>query len=210
MKRLAGEGGICEAGYRYFIDKMGIGYKAFKKSKEYLLEKKWISFVGKKRIMTSGGEQLVDCYRINDIWKLNNEHYQGGVKRKHPSSKVVSKENKVVLKGNQGGAERKQKKNSKNIKNMYHQILKEYQSKINKKSRLTDSAKKKIIIRLKCFSLKELIMAIDNFSKEEWWMKNNSNRGIAWFFNSDDRIEQFINLEIKQTNLKDKIYGYKK
>jgi len=118
MKRLAGEGGICEAGYRYFIDKLSIGYKAFIKSKKYLLSRKWITYMGKKKIMTSGGEQLVDCYKVNDIWELNNEHYIGGVKRKHLTTKVVSKENKVVLKGDQGGAERKQKKNSKNNKNI--------------------------------------------------------------------------------------------
>lgn len=74
-------------------------------------------------------------------------------------------------------------------------IFDQYQAKIKTKSRLTDSAKKKIQTRLKTFSTEELEIAITNFSNHEWNMANNSHRGIAWFFNSDDRIDGFLNLE---------------
>ena len=60
---------------------------------------------------------------------------------------------------------------------------------------LTDAAKEKIKTRLKTFSLQNLLLAIENFSKAEWWMTNNGVRGMAWFFHTDDRIEQFLNLK---------------
>jgi len=73
-----------------------------------------------------------------------------------------------------------------------------YKNKINKRSRLIEKAKKKISLRLKEYTTEELLKAIDNFSKDEWWMRNNAHRGIAWFFHSEERIEQFINLVPKK------------
>ena len=183
MKRLAGEKDVCEAGYRYFVRKLGIGYKAFKKSREYLLSKKWIAYIGKKKIMTSGGEQLVDCYKVNDIWELNNKYYQGGIERKHlsnnggvdrkhPITKVVSKEHKVVSKGDKGGAERKQKKNIKNNKNIEYNFNKFYSIYPKRIARL---------VALKSFekinpdnSLLEAILSdIERRKKSEDWTKDN-------------------------------------
>ena len=71
-----------------------------------------------------------------------------------------------------------------------------YKSNINNRSLLTDSAKLKIKTRLKKFKVIDLNKAISNFSQEDWWMENNSHRGLAWFFHSDDRIDQFINLKV--------------
>lgn len=108
MKRIAGEKGTCEAGYRYFTKQLGIGQKGYIKALTYLLDHKWISFVGKKQIMTQGGVQSVNVYKVNDLWELNNQHFsskkKGGIKSNHLSSKVVSK-------GVKGGAESMQKKN---------------------------------------------------------------------------------------------------
>lgn len=74
-------------------------------------------------------------------------------------------------------------------------IYKLYSEKINSKSRLTNSAKKKIMTRLKEFSSEDLKRAIMNFSRASWWMKNNARRGVTWFFHTEDRIDQFLNLE---------------
>lgn len=74
-------------------------------------------------------------------------------------------------------------------------IATHYNSKINPKARLLDKAKDKIKLRLEKFSVEEIRKAIDNFSKDEWKMKNLSDKGIAWFFHSDERIEQYINLK---------------
>lgn len=70
-----------------------------------------------------------------------------------------------------------------------------YKNKIHKKSKLTPKAKQKIKKRLQECTEEELIQAIENFSNHNWWMKNNSKRGLAWFFHSEDRIQQFIHLE---------------
>jgi len=70
-----------------------------------------------------------------------------------------------------------------------------YKKKINKLSRLTPSSKKKIDARSKEYSADDLLKAIGNFSKSKWWMDKNSHRGIAWFFHSEDRIDQFLNLK---------------
>ena len=73
-----------------------------------------------------------------------------------------------------------------------------YKEKVAKNSRLTDSAKDKIKSRLKVWSEDDLVKAIVNFSKDSWWMENNSSRGIAWFFHTDDRIDGFVNMKPKE------------
>jgi len=84
----------------------------------------------------------------------------------------------------------KKDKNDKESKEVYAS----YKEKINESSRLTDKAKDKIKARLKSFSVLDLIRAVENFSLDDWWMEKNANRGVAWFFNSDDRIDGFITM----------------
>jgi hypothetical protein len=82
-------------------------------------------------------------------------------------------------------------------KNRIEEIYSTYQTLINKTSRLVDKAIDKIKTRLKNFTPEELKEAMTNFSKSPWWMEHNSGRGVAWFFNSDERIDQFLNLADK-------------
>ena len=214
MKRLAGENDVCKAGYRYFVKKLGIGYKAFKKSREYLLKKKWISYLGKKKITTDGGLQKVDCYKVNDIWKINNQFYkggieskrlEGGVERKPLNNKVVSKENKVVSKGVQGGAERKQKKNNKNNKNIQEFFEKFYLAYPKKKAKPSAlKAFKKINPNHKLLNF--ILKDIERKKKSEQWLKN-SGQYIpypATYLNN----ERWNDEEDNKQSLKDKIYGY--
>lgn len=77
MKRLAGDKGQSFASEKYFMDKLGIGRKALKKAIHYLLNNKWISYVGYKDTQTKGGIQKIKVYKINNIWKMNTEYYQG-------------------------------------------------------------------------------------------------------------------------------------
>lgn len=95
------------------------------------------------------------------------------------------------LTGKLTGNQQQLNKYNKTINN----IFMSYKQNINLNSKLTTSAKQKIITRLKTYSEEDLLSAITNFSSSPWWMENNSGRGIAWFFNSDDRIEQFLNLK---------------
>ena len=74
-----------------------------------------------------------------------------------------------------------------------------FKEKVHFGSRLTDDAKLKIKNRLKNgFTIDELKKAIDNFSQDSWNMQRNSGRGVAWFFHSDNRTDQFINMKPKK------------
>ena len=60
--------------------------------------------------------------------------------------------------------------------------------------RLTKNGKQKILDRLSEFRPVQLREAINRFANDEWQMRNNGTRGIEWFFKSEDRIDQFLNL----------------
>lgn len=79
LKRLAGEEkDCCFPSFSYLRKQLKIGKKAIKKSLEYLIERGWIKDLGKRSIMTAGGRQMVQAYKIIDIWALNIEYYKGG------------------------------------------------------------------------------------------------------------------------------------
>src|SRR3990167_8246520 len=71
MKRYAGEDGECFATEATLMKKMGIGQKAFNKSLKYLIDRGWISYIGR----TKGKTRPIKTYKINNIWKLNNDSY---------------------------------------------------------------------------------------------------------------------------------------
>jgi len=71
MKRYAGEDGKCFATEKTLMGKLGIGKKAYNKSLSYLISKDWISYIG----ITKGKTRPIKTYKINNIWKLNNQEY---------------------------------------------------------------------------------------------------------------------------------------
>ena len=85
MKRLAGEDGRCFATQETLQRKLGVGKQTLKKSLDYLVEHKWIEFIGR----TGGKTRPINTYKINDIWKLNSDHYE-----KISSEMEVSKKDK--------------------------------------------------------------------------------------------------------------------
>jgi len=104
LKRLSGDGktNYCYPSVKYLMKNLGVGKKALRKSFEYLLKNKWIDFLGKKRVMTAGGHQWINTYKINNIWKVNTDYYKGGSERT-PLSKGGLKELKGGLKEPKGG-----------------------------------------------------------------------------------------------------------
>ena len=70
-------------------------------------------------------------------------------------------------------------------------VTKCYQAQIGS-ARLTANARTKIRARLQTYSVDELKRAITGFAGDTWWMEHNAQRGMAWFFANDDRIEQFL------------------
>ena len=91
MKRYAGENGKCFATEKTLMKKMKIGKKAYNKSLNYLLDKGWISFIG----MTRGKTRPIKTYKINNIWKLNNDHYKKISSESTLSYKKISSESKA-------------------------------------------------------------------------------------------------------------------
>ena len=75
------------------------------------------------------------------------------------------------------------------------QIYEFYKVKINKAARYTQVAFEKIRNRLRKFPPEDLEIAMTNFSQNAWWMEHNSDKGIAWFFSSDRRIDMFLSLD---------------
>ncbi len=104
MKRIAGENGTCWMSIENLKKRCGIGHERLKKSIKYLLEHKWIDFVGKKEVETRGGRQFVNEYRINDLWKMNVNFYEGG----SPQEALPNKVQRGVV---EGGSPQDVKKN---------------------------------------------------------------------------------------------------
>lgn len=89
MKKIAGENGTCFMAIKKLMKQCGVSKERLSKSIKYLVEHKWISFVGQKEIPTRGGNQYVNEYRINNIWKMNSDYYsaKGGSPNDTPIAK---------------------------------------------------------------------------------------------------------------------------
>lgn len=114
MKRFAGEkrgGSYCTASEKTLMAKLHIGREALKKSLAYLLERGWITFAGEKTVWTEGGPQKVKTYRVNDIWKMNVEHYKGVAESAPLKIKGVAETDKGVSETAKGVAETAPTKN---------------------------------------------------------------------------------------------------
>ena len=85
MKKATGENGLCFMTEETMCKKLGIGEKSLHKSLEYLLNHKWIKFVG----MTSARTRPIKTYKILDIWKKNTDFYSN---EKIPSEIALSKD----------------------------------------------------------------------------------------------------------------------
>ena len=72
------------------------------------------------------------------------------------------------------------------------QIADYFRATINPRARLTAKAQRRIEARLRAYSVPDLCMAIDGWACDRWQMENNGHRGMAWFFETDDRIDQHI------------------
>jgi len=114
-----------------------------------------------------------------------------------PSNNKTSKREKEQTEEQRKKDKKKKKKKIRKefIQRRRNQIAVYYKDKIQPKAQLTDKAKNKIETRLKEYSASELRKAIDNFAEDNWWMENNSQRGMSWFFHSEDRIERFLLLD---------------
>lgn len=188
MKRIASEEGTCWASPQTIAKIMGVAPNTVRKYRQKLEQRGWIKKIGVRPIGKTN--QVTYEYQIVDLWKLNMNFYDKG-KSSTGESFHQEKESLQLAPEKIAPAGNKEK-------GIYEESLKKiyahYIEKIYESSRLTDGAKAKILKRLKNYNEEELLRAIDNFSDNKWWMENNSFRGVAWFFHSDERIDQFLNL----------------
>ena len=196
MKRVAGEEGSCWESPKNIAKKLGIAPGTVRKYQKELVKRGWIEVVGTHRKTKPTIE-----YRIVDLWELNTRYYAEKTKEKERSQNGFSQRNDTrcsnknqlvtLQKSPDDNKEELSKEDlSKKIENIYAR----YTEKINKFSHLTDKAGLMIQARLKNFKEDDLLEAVDRFSQNKWYMENNSHRGVAWFFDSDDRVDQFVNL----------------
>lgn len=85
-------------------------------------------------------------------------------------------------------------------------VFEAYKNAILPKAKRIDATDTKIRARLKTFSEEELLQAVANFAADDWNMNDakNGNRGAGWFFQSDQRIEGFVNLEPRSKSAADR------
>ena len=93
MKKIAGESGTCWCSRKVLARQCGMSIRRLDKSITNLLASDWIKNLGTKVVNPDGGEQLVNEYSIQNLWKKNIECYdsegsapraQGYAPRAHP------------------------------------------------------------------------------------------------------------------------------
>ena len=216
MKRIASEEGTCWASASAIGEIMGVSANTVRKYRDKLINRGWIKCVGKKGITKPTYE-----FEVVDLWQINMDFYnkKESAMGEQSKKKVQIKSEKVHLVSLESatGEDKEETMKKKQEEDIYitnrvksfntdthnniDKVFIYYKEKINSGNRLTEGAKQKIKTRLKTFSLEELLEAINRFSKDKWWVDNNSHRGLAWFFKSDDRIEQFLNLKEKKSGV---------
>lgn len=72
-----------------------------------------------------------------------------------------------------------------------------FKNTLNQDVKLTEASEQKIEDRLKSFTLEDLKTAVQNFAAHDWYFENHGHRSPAWFFATDDRVQEFINLKPK-------------
>lgn len=95
MKRITGEEGTCWTSRRTLAKQCGISERRLDKSLTYLVAHKWISKIGVKKVLTNGGIQEVNEYKVADLWKMNVDYYdeKGIAPETPPSHKGVARLN---------------------------------------------------------------------------------------------------------------------
>jgi hypothetical protein len=95
-------------------------------------------------------------------------------------------------------------KNDKNEKKLYKAdeeqkiqvIFETYKRNINPRTVLTQKSRQHIHARLQEFSEQKLHEAIARFFFNKWRMENNAEKGMSWFFSSEDQIAKFLSLKL--------------
>ena len=77
------------------------------------------------------------------------------------------------------------------------EVLNHYRNLIHPNAKLTDQSRKKVLARLKEFSVEDIKVGMEHFSQNGFSMDNNASRGLAWWCHSEDRVLGYINMTPK-------------
>jgi len=127
MKRIAGENGKCFMSIKRLQKQCGISKERLTTSIKYLLEHNWINYIGKTKYQTVGGEQEINTYTINNLWKTNSVFYKGGSPNDTPCTKGgspnVTKGGRQIVKGGSPDDHKEELYNKNNIKKIDFSIF---------------------------------------------------------------------------------------
>jgi len=193
MKKIAGENGTCYISKTKLTKQTGISKRKLDKSIDYLINNKWITFIGKKQIETKGGVQFVNEYKVNDIWKLNIDYYEGGARKTLPSYKRGCTE---------GGAQNDYKEEPKKNKNIsvskadspHHRIFDYFNEEVKKRfgvfPEFNGARDGKLISgRLKKYGEEKVKKIIDYYLDSEKCKKFGFNLSVCL---SSDTINKYL------------------
>lgn len=172
------------------------------------------------RVSQFAKELQVDPKRVRkSIERLQNRYIEKEIESK-PFGLIVSvlnydkltkmeneMENERRMKGerkeNERSTSNKSDKSDKSEESIYtperekeiQALVGQYKKNINKNTVLTEKAKTHIMARYKTFTNTQLHHAIIKFFFNTWRMENNADKGLAWFFGSDEQISKFLSLK---------------
>lgn len=198
IKRVAGENGECYMSRTSLAKQCGISVRRLDKSIKYLLDHGWIKDAGKKSVMTKGGGQLVNVYKVANIWKLNIKHYEEkygdkGIAPKTPPIKGGAKnDTKGVHEKTKGGAPGAHKEEPYNNITIKEEHSNSTELQVNENSELNEDIKNSITYW----------KAINPLYKD--WYGNKTQRGAIERiltdkeFNKDEFLFVIQNLKLLQ------------
>ena len=149
-------------------------------------------------------EAKVEAGRIGGIRSGIARNKQKIEQKEKEAKGSKRKQNEADLQADEPNEPNKIKLN--NIKDIYirqdsdqllKKILGRYKSRISKEATsgeisLTPSIRKTLQARLEELKPQDLIIAIEGFAQDSWQMKTNGHREPAWFFQSSERLAQYI------------------
>ena len=185
---------------------IGVTEKSVRNYLKKLTELRLVSIDKKRNQM---GRWMRNIYNLldKDCWRLPSEPQSFESHRKvglSPTESHINDQGNSVPIKETNNIKKTNSNDTQGIDFNIEEVFSFFREKINPTGRLLGDGRKKIKARLKTFSVQELKNAILKFAFNKWRMDNNSHFGPAWFFGSDDRIDQFSHLKEDRKILTDK------
>ena len=202
MKRIAGEEGKCYASIRTHAGKMGCGLGKASEKLHKLLKRNWIKHIG----YAPGRTQRVRVFKIIDIWHDNVKKYSKRNSSPGEPSEIVPPTEEIVPHRKHNSSPQETKKNYKYkeelIKKKYIDVyVEKFNHLFKREFRVTLSRERKLKIRLKNYTFKEILKALDNLSQSPWHRGVNDRGWTAspdFLIRNDEQVDKWLNEDIDE------------